>query len=112
MADTAGNETVSVDDMRERIIAALKCVYDPEIPIDIYELGLIYELDVDEDGFVDVLMTLTTPACPVAGQMPGMVKAAVEQVEGVVAAEVQLTFEPQWTMDRMSEAARLELGFM
>ncbi|MBA1145830.1 SUF system Fe-S cluster assembly protein [Ectothiorhodospiraceae bacterium WFHF3C12] len=111
MNDAAG-QTSATEALRERIVAALKCVYDPEIPIDIYELGLIYELDVDEDGFVDVIMTLTTPACPVAGQMPGMVKAAVEQVEGVVAAEVQLTFEPQWTMDRMSEAARLQLGFM
>jgi len=99
-------------DLREQVIAALKCVYDPEIPVDIYELGLIYELDVDEEGFVDVVMTLTTPSCPVAGQMPGMVKAAVEQVEGVKAAEVLLTWEPQWTMERMSEAARLRLGFM
>ncbi|WP_435104010.1 SUF system Fe-S cluster assembly protein [Arhodomonas sp. AD133] len=98
-------------DLRGRIVDALKCVYDPEIPVDIYELGLIYEINADDDGFVDVVMTLTAPSCPVAGQMPGMVKAAVEQVEGVVAAEVELTWEPAWTQDRMSEAARLQLGF-
>ncbi|MDZ7810242.1 MAG: SUF system Fe-S cluster assembly protein [Arhodomonas sp.] len=95
----------------EGIVEALKCVFDPEIPVDIYQLGLIYEIHADEDGFVDVLMTLTTPACPVAGQMPGMVKAAVEQVDGVVAAEVELTWEPAWSQERMSEAARLQLGF-
>ncbi|MFB4204031.1 hypothetical protein KBTX_01585 [wastewater metagenome] len=93
------------------IVEALRCVFDPEIPVDIYELGLIYEIRADADGFVDVIMTLTAPSCPVAGQMPGMVKAAVEQVEGVVAAEVELTWEPAWTQARMSEAARLQLGF-
>ncbi len=98
-------------ELRGRIVEALKCVYDPEIPVDIYELGLIYEISADDDGFVDVVMTLTAPSCPVAGQMPGMVKAAVEQVEGVVAAEVELTWEPAWTQERMSEAARLQLGF-
>lgn len=97
--------------IRDAIVQALRAVYDPEIPVDIYELGLIYDLEVDADGFVDVTMTLTSPACPVAGQMPGMVKAAVEQVPGVVAAEVALTWEPPWTTDRMSESARLELGF-
>lgn len=97
--------------LREQIIAALREVYDPEIPMDIYELGLIYRIEVDEDGFVDVIMTLTSPACPVAGQMPGMVKAAVEQVPGVNAAEVELTWDPPWSQERMSEAARLQLGF-
>jgi FeS assembly SUF system protein len=98
--------------MREGIITALRGVYDPEIPVDIYELGLIYEVEVDEDGFVDVVMTLTSPACPVAGQMPILVKAAVEQVAGVAAAEVELTWDPPWTQERMSESARLQLGFM
>jgi len=105
---------VAIDDLdaaRGRIIEALRTVYDPEIPVDIYELGLIYRIEVDADGFVDVLMTLTSPACPVAGQMPGMVKAATEQVTGVVAAEVELTWEPPWTQDCMSDAARLSLGF-
>jgi FeS assembly SUF system protein len=104
-------ETVDIEALKRDIVAALKCVYDPEIPVDIYELGLIYDLEVDEDGFVDVVMTLTTPACPVAGQMPGMVKAAVEQVTGVKAAEVELTWEPPWDQGRMSEAAKLQLGF-
>ncbi|MRH77376.1 SUF system Fe-S cluster assembly protein [Spiribacter sp. C176] len=93
-------------------IAALKNVYDPELPVDIYELGLIYEVVVDDEGFVDVIMTLTSPACPVAGQMPILVKAAVEQVEGVQGAEVELTWDPPWTQDRMSERARFQLGFM
>lgn len=100
------------DALRGAVIAALRNVYDPEIPVDIYALGLIYDLQVDDDGFVDVTMTLTTPSCPVAGQMPGIVKAAVEQVPGVVAAEVELTWDPPWSMERMTEAARLELGFM
>ncbi|MDR9433288.1 MAG: SUF system Fe-S cluster assembly protein [Spiribacter sp.] len=105
-------ERPSVDAMREAIVGALKCVYDPEIPVDVYELGLIYAIDIDAEGFVDVTMTLTSPACPVAGQMPIMVRAAVEQVAGVQAAEVELTWEPPWTQDRMSESARLQLGFM
>lgn len=104
--------SADVERLRGEIVEALRCVYDPEIPVDIYELGLIYGLDVDEDGFVDVTMTLTSPACPVAGQMPGMVKAAVEQVDGVNAAEVELTWDPPWTQERMSEAARLQLGFL
>ena len=105
-------ERPSVETIEEGVVTALRGVYDPEIPVDVYELGLIYEIDVDEDGFVDVLMTLTSPACPVAGQMPILVKAAVEQVTGVEAAEVELTWEPPWTQDRMSERARLQLGFM
>ena len=105
-------EKISKEDLEAQIVEAIKTVYDPELPVDVYELGLIYEIDVDEEGFVDVLMTLTSPACPVAGQMPIMVKAAVEDVIGVQAAEVELTWDPPWTQDRMSERARLELGFM
>ena len=105
-------ERPPVDILREGVVSALRSVYDPEIPVDVYELGLIYEIEVDADGFVDVLMTLTSPACPVAGQMPIMIKAAVEQVQGVEAAEVELTWDPPWTQDRMSESARLQLGFM
>lgn len=105
-------ERPSVEHLQADIVTALRAVYDPEIPVDIYELGLIYAIDVDEDGFVDVTMTLTSPACPVAGQMPILVKAAVEQVTGVEAAEVELTWDPPWTQDRMSESARLQLGFM
>lgn len=105
-------ERSSTDTLREGVVTALRSVYDPEIPVDVYELGLIYAIEVDEDGFVDVLMTLTSPACPVAGQMPIMIKAAVEQVRGVEAAEVELTWDPPWSQDRMSESARLQLGFM
>lgn len=100
------------NELREACIEALKNVYDPELPVDIYELGLIYDVAVDTDGFVDVVMTLTSPACPVAGQMPILVKAAVEQVPGVQGAEVELTWDPPWTKDRMSERARFQLGFM
>jgi FeS assembly SUF system protein len=103
---------VEVERLREEVVGALQCVYDPEIPINIYELGLIYELDVNNDGFVDVVMTLTSPSCPVAGQMPGMVKSAVEQVAGVQAAEVELTWDPPWSPDRVSEAGKLQLGLI
>ena len=93
------------------VIEALRLVYDPEIPVNIYELGLIYEVDVDNHGFVDIAMTLTSPACPVAGTLPGEVENKVRQVEGVSNVHVELVWEPPWSMDRMSEEARLELGF-
>ena len=95
----------------ERIVAALREVYDPEIPVNIYDLGLIYRIDSDDMGVVEIDMTLTAPGCPVAQTFPGTVEAAVQNVEGVAAAEVELVWEPPWTPDRMSEAARLELGF-
>ena len=98
----------SLDD---RIVAALREVYDPEIPVNIYDLGLIYRIDCDDLGVVEIDMTLTAPGCPVAQTFPGTVEAAVQNVEGVAAAEVELVWEPPWTPDRMSEAARLELGF-
>ncbi|MYE59066.1 MAG: SUF system Fe-S cluster assembly protein [Alphaproteobacteria bacterium] len=91
------------------LIAALKTVYDPEIPVDIYELGLIYDLEQSEDGSVRVEMSLTAPGCPVAGEMPGMVAEAVAGVQGVGEVEVRLVWEPAWTMERMSEEARLAL---
>jgi len=93
------------------VIEALRTVYDPEIPVNIYEMGLIYEIDVDEYGAVDIDMTLTSPACPVAGTLPGEVEAKVRQVEGVSDVHVELVWNPPWSMDRMSEEARLELGF-
>jgi len=92
-----------------KLVAALKTVYDPEIPVDIYELGLIYKVDVADNKDVTVEMTLTAPGCPVAGEMPTMVKQALEQVEGIGAVTVNMTFDPPWTPDRMSEEARLEL---
>lgn len=103
---------LDIDAVRESIIDALKTVYDPEIPVDIYELGLIYNIDVDPEGHTHIDMTLTAPGCPVAGTMPGMVKSAVEQVPEVRSCEVEMVWEPQWTAERMSEAAKLQLGFM
>ena len=92
------------------IIAALKTVYDPEIPVDVYELGLIYKVDVSDDRDVLVDMTLTAPGCPVAGDMPGWVETAIEKVEGVRGARVDLTFDPPWDPSMMSDEAKLELN--
>ena len=94
----------------EPIIDALHTVYDPEIPVDIYELGLIYKIDRKEGGNVDIEMSLTAPGCPVAGEMPGMVAQAVSAVEGVGQVDVTLVWEPAWTPERMSEDAKLALG--
>ena len=93
-----------------KIIEALRQIYDPEIPVNIYDLGLIYEIDVKDDDSVKVKMTLTAPACPVAGTLPGEVEAKVNAVPEVKAAEVELVWEPAWSRDRMSEAALLQLG--
>jgi len=96
--------------LKDRIIAALKRVYDPEMPVNIYDLGLIYGLDVDDDGKVAVRMTLTAPNCPVAGSLPASVEQAVRAVPGVREVKLELTFDPPWSKDRMSEAAKLALG--
>ena len=96
----------------ESIVAACKSVYDPEIPVNIYDLGLIYTIAIDEESAVNVTMTLTAPGCPVAGEMPGWVADAIEPLPGVKQVDVEMTFEPQWGMDMMSDEARLELGFM
>ena len=96
----------------QKLIAALKTVYDPEIPVDIYELGLIYKVDVADNKDVAVDMTLTAPGCPVAGEMPGMVKSALETVEGIGEVTVNMVFDPPWTPERMSEEAKLELNMM
>jgi FeS assembly SUF system protein len=101
---------VELDDFTAKLVAALKTVYDPEIPVDIYELGLIYKVDVADNRDIEVDMTLTAPNCPVAGEMPGMVKAALEKVEGAGAVTVNMTFDPPWTPDKMSEEAKLELN--
>ena len=92
------------------LVAALKTVYDPEIPVDIYELGLIYRVDVADNKDVTIDMTLTAPGCPVAGEMPGMVKDALLTVPGIGDVTVNMTFDPPWTPDRMSEEAKLELN--
>ncbi|WP_245417915.1 SUF system Fe-S cluster assembly protein [Cohaesibacter celericrescens] len=93
------------------IVAALKSVYDPEIPADIYEIGLIYRVDIDDDRNVDIDMTLTAPGCPVAGEMPGWVENAVSSVAGVGVVTVNMVFDPPWTPDRMSEEAKVAINW-
>jgi FeS assembly SUF system protein len=97
--------------MTEDIIASLKTVYDPEIPADIYELGLIYKIDIEDDRSVSIDMTLTAPGCPVAGEMPGWVENAVGTVGGVSGVTVNMTFDPPWTAARMSEEAQIAVGW-
>jgi FeS assembly SUF system protein len=96
--------------LREDLVGALKTVFDPEIPVDIYELGLIYKIDVDDDRNIEIEMTLTAPGCPVAGDMPGWVENAASSVPGVGQVKVNLTFDPPWDMSRMSDEARLALN--
>jgi FeS assembly SUF system protein len=108
-AEAAQPESV-VDPFTGELIRQLKTVFDPEIPVDIYELGLIYKIDVADNKDVSIDMTLTAPACPVAGEMPGWVKEAVARVEGVGEVTVNMVFDPPWTPERMSEEARLELN--
>ena len=96
----------------ESIVDGIRTVYDPEIPVNIYDLGLIYTIEINEESEVLVIMTLTAPGCPVAGEMPGWVAEAIEPMPGVKQVAVELTWEPPWGMDMMSDAARLELGFM
>jgi len=97
--------------LSDDIVAALKTVYDPEIPADIFELGLIYKVDIEDDRMVKIMMTLTAPGCPVAGEMPGWVENAVGAVEGVSGVEVEMTFDPPWTPERMSEEAQVAVGW-
>lgn len=99
-------------EMENKVIAALKQVYDPEIPVNIYDLGLIYELKIDEQNNVSILMTLTTPNCPIAEAMPGIVHDEVKRVEGVGEVKVELTFDPPWNMENLTDEARLELGLL
>jgi FeS assembly SUF system protein len=99
-----------LDRLTDAITAALKTVYDPEIPVDIYELGLVYKVDIDDDRHVTIDMTLTAPGCPVAGDMPGWVENAVAAVEGVSGVKVNLVFEPPWDHSRMSDEARVALN--
>jgi len=99
-------------DLREKIVAALKTVYDPEIPVDIYELGLIYEISVYPVNNVFVLMTLTSPSCPSAEAIPSEAEAKIKAIPGINEVKIELTFDPPYSQDMMSEAAKLELGFM
>lgn len=96
--------------LRDEVIAAVRKVYDPEMPVNIFDLGLIYDVDVDGSGQARIRMTLTAPNCPVAGTLPEEVRRAVRGVPGVAGAEIELTFDPPWTKDRMSPAAKLALG--
>lgn len=105
MLDAAEIETIG-----EKIIAAIKTVYDPEIPVDIYELGLIYKIDLSEEGDLDIVFTVTAPGCPVAHEIPIWIENAVSPVEGVRSVKTELTFEPPWDPSRMSEVARMALN--
>ena len=96
----------------EQVVAACQSVYDPEIPVNIYELGLIYTIDISDQNEVNVTMSLTAPGCPVAGEMPGWIADAIAPLAGVKQVDVQLVWEPPWGMEMMSDEARLELGFM
>lgn len=103
---------VDRDAVRERVIEALKQIYDPELPVNIYDLGLIYEVDVDDAGVVEVSMTLTTPGCPVAQSFPGEVESAIRAVDGVTAAQVELVWDPPWCADNLSMEVKLQLGLL
>ncbi|MFT4778418.1 MAG: FeS assembly SUF system protein [Flavobacteriales bacterium] len=99
-------------ELQDQIVLALKTIFDPEIPVDIYELGLIYEVKLDDEMNAVLQMTLTSPSCPVAESLPVEVEQKVASVDGVKSAKVEITFEPTWTQDMMSEEAKLELGFL
>ena len=120
MTDTAGKiegapliePSTTEHPLYESVVEACRTVFDPEIPVNIYDLGLVYTININDENDVKVIMTLTAPGCPVAGEMPGWVVDAVNPVAGVKSVDVDLTWEPQWGMDMMSDEARLELGFM
>jgi FeS assembly SUF system protein len=103
---------IEIQKLQEKVTEMLRSIYDPEIPVNIYDLGLIYTVNIDPLGNVEVQMTLTAPGCPVAQTFPGTVQDAVKSVEGVNDAKVELVWEPAWTQDRMSEAAKLQLGLL
>jgi FeS assembly SUF system protein len=105
-------EPTETQDLRDLVLAAIKRVYDPEIPVDVYELGLIYEISVYPVNNVFVLMTLTSPSCPSAEAIPGEIEMRIKEIEGVNDVKVEVTFDPPYTQEMMSEAAKLELGFL
>ncbi|PZD78435.1 SUF system Fe-S cluster assembly protein [Mesonia sp. K7] len=105
-------QEIDTQELGEKIVKVLKTIYDPEIPVDIYELGLIYDVFVNENYEVKILMTLTTPNCPVAESLPAEVEDKVKTIESVKDAEVEITFDPPWSQDLMSEEAKLELGML
>ncbi|MEB8328153.1 MAG: SUF system Fe-S cluster assembly protein [Flavobacteriales bacterium] len=104
--------TVDTQELGEKIVRVIKTIYDPEIPVDIYELGLIYDVFVNEDNEVKILMTLTSPNCPVAESLPMEVEEKVKSIDAIKDVEVEITFDPPWTQDLMSEEAKLELGML
>ena len=103
---------IDPNELGEKVVKVLKTIYDPEIRVDIYELGLIYDVFLNEENDVKILMTLTSPNCPVAESLPQEVKDKVAEIKGVKSAEIEMTFDPAWTRDLMSEEAKLELGFL
>jgi len=107
-----GGDSQGGDNLRDLVEAALRTVFDPEIPVNIFDLGLVYEIRIDEGGKIKITMTLTAPACPVAGDIVQDVQQKIEAIEGVVDCHVQLTFDPPWTKEMMTEEAKLELGFL
>ena len=104
--------TIDTQELGEKIVRVIKTIYDPEIPVDIYELGLIYDVFVNEDNEVKILMTLTSPNCPVAESLPMEVEEKVKSIDAIKDVEVEITFDPPWTQDLMSEEAKLELGML
>ncbi len=106
------SDRIAGDNMEEQIISALRTVYDPEIPVNLYDLGLIYDIAISNNSRVAIKMTLTAPGCPVAGILPGQVQQAVQQVPGVKEAKVELVWDPPWDQSRMTDEARLELGML
>lgn len=112
MSEVSNQAFVDVPELKEKVVLALKSIYDPEIPVDIYELGLIYEITVYPVNNVHILMTLTSPSCPSAEQIPSEVKEKVKAVEGINEVNVEITWDPPYSQDMMSEAAKLELGFL
>lgn len=106
------NKVSQIDDLKDKVVLAIKQVYDPEIPVDVYELGLIYEITVYPVNNVYVMMTLTSPNCPSAEFIPSEVKDKIQQIQGINNVEVEVTFDPPYSQDMMSEAAKLELGFL
>ena len=111
-ADNEKARQTEVDALGERVIEALRTVYDPEIPVNIYELGLVYKIDIEDDNRVNVEMTLTSPACPVAGTLPGEVESRIREIDGVTDAAVEVVWDPPWHPGMMTEEAQLELGMM
>ena len=106
------NNKKNTENLGEKIVLELKSIFDPEIPVDIYELGLIYDVFVNEDNELKIMMTLTSPNCPVAESLPQEVEEKIKSIDEVKTAEVEITFDPPWTKDLMSEEAKLELGFL